>query len=417
MKAGSAQQPFHRMLHASLLATAIGAFVITASPWSASGIEYGLRGQLSGWLTGRRAQGSMEFDMGVRYIPQLEAALLARGENLLDLDISLSAFAFAGSALEEDADAELYRAKLRFATPQSEARIGLQKIDFGPAFLLRSLQWFDSLDPRDPVQLTDGVYGLRFMYSTLGNTSIWLWGLYGNDDTKGLELLATAGGRPELGARIQFPVPNGELAFTVHTRFVDASPVRSGALAEALFGAPVPAAVPVGDFAEDRFALDGRWDIEIGLWFESVFQHWRTGEIPIEWTKLTTLGADYTFGIGSGLYALVEHMAVATSESLAGWDRDIHTSAWSMSYQLGLLDRVQAIGFYLWDDDEYGQFLSWRRTWDTLVLDLNLFHYPETTGGGLAGAFGAGAAGSGVETGGEAPAGGYGGRIIVIINH
>ncbi len=43
-----------------------------------------------------------------------------------------------------------HRLEVRFATNQMETRPGLQKVGFGPVFLLRSLRRFDRLDPRDP---------------------------------------------------------------------------------------------------------------------------------------------------------------------------------------------------------------------------------------------------------------------------
>jgi len=53
---------------------------------------------------------------------------------------------------------------IRLSTKQFELRAGLQKINFGSATLLRPLMWFDKIDPRDPLQLTDGVYALLARY-------------------------------------------------------------------------------------------------------------------------------------------------------------------------------------------------------------------------------------------------------------
>ena len=69
---------------------------------------------------------------------------------------------------------------------------GLQKINFGSAVLLRPLMWFDSLDPRDPLQLTDGVYAVLLRYYFPNNANLWAWALYGNDSPKGWESAATA---------------------------------------------------------------------------------------------------------------------------------------------------------------------------------------------------------------------------------
>jgi len=39
----------------------------------------------------------------------------------------------------------IYRGWIRYSGSQFEARVGLQKINFGPAQLLRSLKWFARL--------------------------------------------------------------------------------------------------------------------------------------------------------------------------------------------------------------------------------------------------------------------------------
>ena len=189
--------------------------------------------------------------------------------------------------LTKDYAFKSYRTILRYSTTQSEVQLGLQKIDFGPAQLLRSLMWFDRVDPRDPLKLTDGVYALRYKYSFLNNSLIWLWCLYGNTDTKGYELLPTEKNVPEFGGRAQIPILAGEIAATLHTRKVDAM---------------------LYSYRENRYALDGRWDIGIGIWFESAWQQ-NISIMPIyKWNRMTTIGADYTIPVGNGIYILAEHM-------------------------------------------------------------------------------------------------------------
>ena len=76
--------------------------------------------------------------------------------------------------------------------------------------LLRPLMWFDRIDPNDPLQLTEGVYGLLLKYTFLNNANIWLWGLYGNDDPKGWEAVPTQRKSAEYGGRLQAPFLSGE---------------------------------------------------------------------------------------------------------------------------------------------------------------------------------------------------------------
>jgi hypothetical protein len=346
-------------------------------------VEHSFQGQASGWHMEAKDQGDRYYHLGLRYIPQLSLAQLLKGDRFLDLEISLNGFAALGSSDDADDSAlELYRLKLRLATEQTETRLGLQKLNFGPAFLLRPLMWFDRLDPRDPLGLTDGVYALRFKYVALNNASLWLWGLYGNDEAKGLEILPTVEDKPEFGGRWQYPLLHGELAFTFHTRRADASPMSAGT------------------FREVRLALDGRWDIEIGLWFESVLQQQESDHLPFQWTKLMMLGTDYTLPLGNGLHILGEHMATISSENPMGWDDDVHISAFSLNYPLGYFDNLSAIGTCSWDEPEYYQYLAWQRTWDNWILNLSLFRYPKSSAHQR-----------------EASARGYGGQMLVIFNH
>lgn len=322
----------------------------------ADALNVDFRGQIAGWTTEIRVEDERQNQSGVRYIPQLTLEQAITDESFIDLEVSLNGFVRYDSAeSEKDPDGELYRLKLRYATNQTETRIGLQKINFGPAQLLRSLKWFDRLDPRDPQKLTDGVYALRFRYHALNNASVWFWGLYGNDEPKGYEIFPSVEEKPEFGGRLQYPVLNGELAATVHTRHVAAS----------------------REFREHRIALDGRWEIKAGIWFESVLQQQDTEMLPYEWMKMTTLGMDYTFGIGNGLYTVVEHLTTVLSHDAAGWDDDTHVSAISLSYPFGLFDNLMAIGYYDWEKKEYSQYLSWQRTYDNLTINASLFRYPD----------------------------------------
>ena len=351
----------------------------------AKALDYDLRGQLSAYHLEARRDGERVHGSGIRYIPIFELAQELPGAAFIDIEASLNAWAATGSYMDDDYDAELYRLKLRFATARSETRLGLQKINFGPGRLLRPLRWFDRLDPRDPLQITEGVYALRFRYTAQNNTNLWLWGLYGNDEPKGYEMLPSADDRPELGGRLQIPAGPGELAVTAHNRLAE-PPLRF-----------------LHNIEETRIALDGRWDIHIGLWFEAVLQRQESEELETTWSETLMIGTDYTFGIGSGLHLLVEHMATGVTREFPepDWIEDSHMSAFMVGYPIGYLDYVQAIGYYDWENDDYYQFASWQRTWDNLALNLSFFHNPERTGAGLASAMTAGT----------------GGQIILLYNH
>jgi hypothetical protein len=362
---------------------AIGAALLASG--RASALEYDLRGQISAYHLEARNGGERSHGSGIRYIPIFELAQQFQGSAFIDLEASVDAWAAWGSEIEDDQEVQLYRLKLRFATARSETRLGLQKINFGPGRLLRPLRWFDRLDPRDPLQITEGVYALRFTYTASNNANIWLWGLYGNNDPKGYEALPSADDRPELGGRLQIPAGPGELALTLHTRKVE------------------PPIWFLHEIDETRVALDGRWDIHVGLWFEAVLQRQESEELETTWNETLMVGSDYTFGIGSGLHVLLEHMATAVTMDFPepDWIDDAHMTAFMFGYPVGYLDYVQAIGYYDWENEDYYQFASWQRTWDNLAINLSIFRNPERTGTGLAAAM----------------ASGTGGQVILMYNH
>ena len=120
--------------------------------------------------------------------------------------------------------------------------------------------------------------------------------------------------------------------------------------------------------------------------------------------KYLTCGADYTFPLGNGLYCLLEHMSLALSSEAWGWQEDAQATAWYVSYPIGLFDTVSAIGLISWEAEKYAQYLAWRRTYDSVSLNLNLFHYPDYgPGGGM--------------PGDNLPGSGYGGQVTIILNH
>ncbi|MFC1490369.1 hypothetical protein ACFL6K_04080 [Candidatus Latescibacterota bacterium] len=350
--------------------------------------EYSILGQLSGWSSESRDDDKRNNNNGLRYIPRIILTQQLSDEYFVDTELSLNGFVSAETEHDKsDSELKLYRLKLRFATAQTETRIGLQKINFGPAQLLRPLRMFDSVDPRDPLQLTGGVYGLRFKYNALNNSNIWLWCLYGNDDLKGYEMLETSSGKPEFGGRIQYPALKGEIAATFHTRNADASLLNGK------------------DFTENRFALDGRWDMAVGFWFESVLQQQKTALTPYEWTKTTTLGTDYTFGVGNGLYVLGEHMAAITSNKPIGNENDMQFSALNLNYPIGYFDNLMTIAYYSWEDEKYYHYVGWQRIYDNLMFNFSVFKYPDSdnVSQGMPGQ--------------TNTMSGFGGQIMIIFNH
>lgn len=328
-----------------------------------------LKGLISAWGVGN-FQKSSEPQLGIRFIPEffLEKSL---SKNItLDTTVSLNAYGVASFAEIDDVtsegDIKPYRLWARFSTSKFEVRVGLQKINFGSAMLFRPLMWFDRLDPRDPLQLTDGVYGLLMRYYFVNNSNIWLWSLYGNEDPKGWEVVPTKKGSVEFGGRIQAPLWTGELAFTYHHRSADYSDVP---LFSPFLSDPT---IP-----ENRYALDGKWDIGVGFWFEGTLIHKQIEKPFNPYHKALTVGMDYTFGLGNGLNILGEYFLFEVSQDVWSSGEGIHYAGLSLNYPLALLDTIALIFFYDWDNSDLYSFVNWRRTYDHWSLNVMGFWNPE----------------------------------------
>lgn len=306
----------------------------------------------------------------LRYLPELMAETGLGGETGLAFVAAGDFTATANRTVDDewltDADADLYRLWLRLASPRFQLRVGLQKISFGSATLLRPLQWFDRLDPRDPLQLTDGVWAGLFRYTAVNNTNLSLWVLQENDDLRGWDVVPSDPDEPEYGGRFQFPLLTGELALSYHHRRIDLSRVL-----------PVPPPPGSATPTEQRLGLDGKWDVGIGLWFEGAVVERDTDLLPFQYRHLLTVGADYTFGLGSGLTALVEHFRLQESNEIFSSGEKLEITALSTSYRTSVVDQLSLIATRDWEGEENSFFFEWRRTYDRWRLHLIAFATPE----------------------------------------
>lgn len=260
--------------------------------------------------------------------------------------------------------------------------------------LLRPLMWFDRVDPRDPLEITEGVYALLGRYYFKNNANVWLWGLYGNHDTKGWESFSTAKREPEFGGRFQFSLPGGEAAMSFHSRRVDFSSfypegiIRYNEL-----------------FRQNKYGLDGKWDLEVGLWVEYVFKQndyqrpstpsylkaiaqsgpYQQAYVsedyrPYHYEHSLNMGLDYTFQAGNGLNTSMEHFYIAQGSEPLENNQDAGISALSVNYPVGLLDRISVILYYSWKDESLYRFINFERSYDTWSFYLMAFWNPETFG-------------------------------------
>jgi len=319
------------------------------------------KGQLSGEYFGvKSASGAINFSR-LRYIPDLLLKKNFSDDNAWDMDISANAYAAYQSNSSEhyDTSAKWYRFNTRYQTGQSELQLGLQQVNFGPAVILRSLRWFDQVSPTDPLKLTQGVKAVRYRYFFMDNANLWFWGLYGNEDAKGYERVASKSHTPELGARYQFPQASGELGLSTHVRKTQAMGFTGDDLGY--------------DLIEKRFAVDGKWDLGAGIWFEYVLLNQGANTMNHNWVSMLTLGTDYTFAYGNGVSALFEHLISSVSNTASSWDQEIQSSALQVSYPLNLLDAVSFLTFYSWQQQNLFHYARWNRTYDNWSFSLSVF--------------------------------------------
>lgn len=305
---------------------------------------------------------------GARYMPQVSLEKKLPKHRLIDLEASANIFGTMGVYPFDTAvtagDIRPYRAWVRYSKAQSELRIGLQKINFGSASILRPLMWFDQIDPRDPLQLTDGVWGVLGRYYFLNNTNIWVWGLYGNKNRRGFDRAPSNSKVPEFGGRIQFPTPKGEAAFTYHHREADISELNMFTL---------------DNSPEHRFGIDGKWDVKVGIWVEATWIH-KTRDLGLLTNQhMLNLGMDYTFGIGNGLTVIAEQLVIAAHEDPFVFENTGTLTAVSSSYPLGLFDNMSAIFYYDWTNDALYNFLQYRHSFTTWSLNVIGFWNPQNS--------------------------------------
>jgi hypothetical protein len=331
--------------------------------------QFDYKGQLSAWgLFNPSADQSLWF--GGRYIPQANYEINLPGNHLIDFEASANLFGSTAitpfTSVEYGGKIKPYRVWVRYSAPQLEIRAGLQKINFGSASMLRPLMWFDQIDPRDPLKLTDGVWGVLGRYYFLNNANIWLWGLYGNNDLKGWELTKTEKWIPEFGGRFQFPFQMGEAAITYHHREINTS------------GLEYLIPEVVNNVPENRLGVDLRLDWVTGLWLEGTWVKKEAELNQLTNQHVFNAGIDYTFGIGNGIYAAFEQLLFSYDSTPFAFNGPVTFSLMSLSYPIGLFDQISAIFYYDWTNENLYSFLNYQLQFQQLTLYIMGFWNPET---------------------------------------
>ncbi|MBN2698039.1 MAG: hypothetical protein JXR52_04385 [Bacteroidales bacterium] len=330
--------------------------------------SFGFSGQAVSWTTVNPGDPT-RIQAGLRYIPALSftapvGSLSLEGEFSANIRGALDLW--SDDSITDNAGLSPYRLWVKLSGQQFEVRAGLQKINFGSATMLRPLMWFDRIDPRDPLQLTDGVYGVLGRYYFLNNANIWLWGLYGNNKTKGWEIFPSRKNSFEYGGRVQLPFLTGETGFSYHHR-------------KAFPDAILPDSLHTGlSVPENRLALDTRFDWVVGLWFEGSLIHQDIDFTPLKYKTMLTGGMDYTFNTGNGLRLTVESLSFLYGSKAFKGDEQVYFGGISASYPVNLFHELSLILFYDFTNREIYRFLNWSVTYDKWNFYLMGFWNPES---------------------------------------
>ena len=297
----------------------------------------------------------------IRYIPQLRLDYQSSASTRLGFDAAVDVYNYSlGDSLVK-MDGELYRFTFRYDTPRTQVRVGLQKINFGPARMLRVLQWFDQLDPRDPLALSRGVWAAMGRYYFESGANVRLWTMADAPDP-GRDTYTPNNDMPiDIGGRLEYPIPAGTLGITLHSMGVAGSDV----------------------IQEERAAFDLRVDAIVGLWTEVMYSH--SDNLILQDMVSSMIGIDYTFALGNGLYTALE----SNTNHFGNIGEDMPwiggSTALMGTYTLGLSDGLTAYIYAInlpGVKTQYMPMVGWQHTSGNWLCYLALYDMPKLAAGG-----------------------------------
>ena len=287
-------------------------------------------------------QSSIESTLG--YVPTLSLFKNLSASQFIDvewayrLDRSYSADSLLNNL-------ENHRLWIRYSSEKIEARLGLQKIVFGPSQILRTLSWFDTIDLKDPTGQTDGVEAFRLRVFPSNSLSVWSWLINSNQD------------KISFGGRVELSTGFGEWGLTYH-QDPTVTPQAAGQFSVIISG------------PHQRVALDVRYDGFIGSWMEGAFIFSDNSEI-----EMVTMGADYTLHVASGILIMTESLYIDQKQN--GSNSSQTFTAFMASIPLGMIHQIMLISQLDWDENRAYNYLRWSATYDHYSLNLILSMSPK----------------------------------------
>jgi hypothetical protein len=137
---------------------------------------------------------------------------------------------------------------------------------------------------------------------------------------------------------------------------------------------PMTIAEPV---PEMRLGLDGKWDIGPGVWFEGTYTFAELPVADLRHTRMLTLGADYTLGLGNGLTLMAEQFFYQYGQTMVKSSKSLTFTATSLTYPISLTHSLSAMVFYNWTTNDWYRFINWRINLENISFYLIGFWNPD----------------------------------------
>jgi hypothetical protein len=300
---------------------------------------------LSGLTSNDIPDGSSSIESTIGYIPTFSMMKLLSNNRSMDMEWAYQLDrVYSGDSLLYN-NGSHHRYWVRYSSEKLEARLGLQKIAFGPSFVLRSLSWFDTIDLKDPTGQTDGVEAFRLRWVPSNSLSLLSWAINNDQDTL------------SYGSRAEVSNSLGEWGLTYHQ-----DPSRSLQTIGQI-GIPVSG-------SHNRLAIDYRYDGFIGFWNESALIRSNRSEII-----MATVGADYTLPIANGILVMAEYLSI--SNKIDSDELSQSYTAFMATIPLGMVHQFMFISQFDLEESHSYNYLRWSSTYDHYSLNFVLSISPK----------------------------------------
>ena len=278
-----------------------------------------------------------KYQSSISYIPTISFKKNVSNQSILDFEWGYQLQGnYSGDSLYKTIQ-KPYRFWTRYSNEKLEARLGLQKIIFGPTQILRPLSWFDSFDIKNPTNETYGVEALRIKWFSSNNNTFWSWLIKDDLDTI------------SYGGRYEFLSQLGEVGLTIHN-----DPINS----YQIIG---QTGIPINK-AHNRMAIDYRYDGIIGFWNESTLIQSKKTQVI-----LATFGADYTLPILNGVLVMIETMYASNKNNDQNKTENYY--AFMANLPLGITHSAMYVSQFDWGQEKIYHYLRWSTKFNNYSLN------------------------------------------------